>query len=289
MSQNSNKPAPAKATPPAKTAPPTPPSVSQLADQQRNYLISRLLLAAGGAGLLGIGLGAGNQLVQYMKRRDISEGPIDETQQDVQFYYPQKKKPQLKQANFLDLLGRRATGVANYFRGMGQALPNLRSVTENALETTPGKEMSFTQLLKEHPYALPIGLSMAGLSAVGGYSLANSAGKQLREFDYERQVDEAQDEYERALLGQYPHDSNTKKANTGLSLSDLWKLAPLYAIPAFTAAGYYGYTSNKKRQSDTHDHILRRRAMLRLLESPPETHFLPMAMDDKDEDGKRRR
>lgn len=250
--------------------------------RERRRLLANVLRTGAIGGLLGAGVGSGYQLSRTLLQPDIQAGPVDPAQADVALPYPAPEEP--KEPKEPEEKERRKKPAFSKYAS-DEKQPSYFDVASDWLaerfwpKTSPSQPtrtgVDWKDLLTNHPWALPAGFVAGGVGAYGGWTLAKHLGEFYRRGQQQQDLDEARKEYEQALAGQY----RTKRA----FLDWLDAIPGAYAalaVPAAVGTGVYAYQKHKKDNTEIVRAALRRRAMLRMLESPPEIHLVPQAIPE---------
>lgn len=253
-------------------------------------LLKNVLKYTGAAGLFGLGTGSLASLIQHYRRPDINKDLDDSYHADITVpIRMKKKKPEFEQMNY-----KAASSV------LQRITEKLRSGANSMLAprtTLSGSTVDkFNTLLRDHPWAIPTAAVAIPTAGMLGYSAARSLGDRFKKDEDEKDLEEAKNEYEKALMGKLGSAKPATKSAGILSdiltnMTDSGKAMlsmaqnptaayAAFGIPAAAAGAYYGYSKYKDANRKAVEKALKRRAQIRAMESPPPIHVLPRRFED---------
>lgn len=248
--------------------------VEQIDYDERRKLLANIIRATAGTGLVGLGLGGGYQLAKALNRSDLA-GHDDPAAIDHVLPLPARKRRPRSLSRSLEFpkvasswADRLASGLLGVWPGSD------RSVSAGSGSGSPPWYERLRYTLARHPWAGPLAITAPMVSGAAGWGLASHLGDSARKAEQETDLEEAQREYEEALSGRPIKSATHDKRAIFEWLSALPGAYYAYAAPTALGAAAYAYHRHRKDREDVLKAALRRRALMRALESPPPVHYL---------------
>lgn len=265
-------------------------------------------------GLVGTGAGLGFQGLRWLMRPELGAGS-EEGVAPVRIPIPvqpnklpeKKKRRPLLPFSKTGSVGDSWDKAVNFVRGKPQdSTPASSSSGSGASSDFVG---AVTEMAKRQPLLLSANVLGPAFGAYLGWRGMNSVGDYVRKNEQESELEKEKKKFERSLLEQYPDSKSYKlasvqerKQHTHALLEKLYDVCTerggmtkqafldtllggytAYAGIAGPLAAYLAYNRHKEDKDKIMEAALKRRAVARALESPPELRLVPVPVEHPEE------